>query len=295
MSDLSLFDLTGKKALVTGGAMGIGRACATALAMGGADVAIIDINEEVGQETVEAIKSMGCDSFFVHCDTSDKQQVQTMTNTVVKRFGRLDIGINNVGYGLPPGSSDTLAKEDWDGMIGVNLTGTFLCAQAQAQQMIQQTPMEGKIINTASVYGTIAGGNVAYNAAKAGVIHLTKTLAAEWGRFNINVNSFSPGMILSTTSAGVSLEMRQKIRAVTPMGYMQHAEDTYGAILYLASQASDFVTGHNLIVDGGHTLNTWLTPLKRETPPRANPEDEVYQVKKDLNALGVAYDQQGIK
>ena len=295
MSDLSLFELAGKKALVTGGAMGVGRACATALAMGGADVAIVDLNEEVGQKTVETIKAKGCDAFFVQCDISDPQQVQDMTAAVVKRFGRLDIGVNNVGYGLAAGGSEGLVKSDWDGMIGVNLTGTFLCAQAQAQQMIKQTPTEGKIINTASIFGSIAGGNVAYNAAKAGVIHLTKTLAVEWGRFNINVNCFSPSYILSTTSADAPLWYRQRVRETTPMGYFQHAEDVYGPLLFLASRASNFVTGHNLIVDGGHTLNTWLTPLERDVPPRVSPEEEIVEVKKDLDALGVPYDQHGVK
>lgn len=159
MSNLSLFDLTGKKAVVTGGNMGIGRACATALAMGGADVAIVARNEEMGLKAVESIRALDVDAFFVRCDVSDKQQVQEMTAAVVDRFGRLDIGVNNAGFGLPVGGSETLEKEEWDRVIGVNLTGTWLCAQAQAQQMIKQNPTEGKIINTASILATIAGGN----------------------------------------------------------------------------------------------------------------------------------------
>ena len=170
MSNLSLFDLTGKKALVTGGAMGIGRACATALAMGGADVAIVDLNEGLGNKAAESIKALGGDAFFVSCDVSDEQQVKTMTDTVVERFGRLDIGINNAGFGILPGGSETLAKDNWDKLINVNLTGTWLCAKYQAQHMIKQVPTEGKIINTASIFATMAGGHAGYNAAKAGVV-----------------------------------------------------------------------------------------------------------------------------
>ena len=293
MPDLSLFDLTGKRALVTGGAMGIGRACATALAMGGADVAIIDLNREVGEKTVQTIKGTGRDAFFVQCDISSKEQVQAMTDAVVKRFGRLDIAINNAGFGIAPGGSETLATETWDKVIGVNLTGTFLCAQAQAQQMIKQTPVEGKIINTASMYATIAGGNCSYNAAKAGVVHLTKTLAAEWGRFNINVNCFSPSWVMTSALSSVPEEMRARMREVTPIGHIQRPEDIYGAILYLASNASNFVTGHNLIVDGGHTLNTWLMPLEREIPPRVSPEEELIDMKKDLEAFTDPRDHSG--
>ena len=293
MPNLSLFDLTGKKALVTGGAMGIGRACATALAMGGADVAIIDINEDAGEKAVETIKRMGRNAFFVRCDISSKEHIQEMMAAVIEQFGRLDIAINNAGFGITPGGSETLDKDTWDKVIGVNLTGTFLCAQAQAQQMIRQTPVEGKIINTASMYATIAGGNCAYNAAKAGVVHLTKTLAAEWGRFNINVNCFSPSWVMTPGMCSVPAEVRARMREVTPIGHIQRPEDIYGAVVYLASNASNFVTGHNLIVDGGHTLNTWLIPLERDIPPRVSPEEELVEMKKDLDALSEPYDNNG--
>jgi len=293
MSNLSLFDLTGKKALVTGGAMGIGRACATALAMGGADVAIIDLNEEAGEKAVETIKKMGKNAFFVRCDISSKEQIQDMMAAVIEQFGRLDIAINNAGFGIAPGGSETLEKDAWDKVIGVNLTGTFICAQAQAQQMIKQSPTGGKIINIASMYATIAGGNCAYNAAKAGVVHLTKTLAAEWGRFNINVNCFSPSWVMTPGMRSVPAEVLARMREVTPIGHIQRPEDIYGAVVYLASNASNFVTGHNLIVDGGHTLNTWLIPLERDIPPRVSPEEEPVEMKKDLDALSEPYDNNG--
>ncbi|NQT85839.1 SDR family oxidoreductase, partial [bacterium] len=271
MADLSLFDLTGKKALVTGGAVGIGKACATALAMAGADVAIADIDEATGAKTAETIRAMGVDSMFVRCDVTRKDDVQNMVAQVVERFGRLDIGVNNAGIAILGGDED-LEQAAWDKVIAVNLTGVWLCAQAEAQQMIRQSPTEGKIINTASMSATIANCNASYDASKAGVVHMTKTLAAEWGRFNINVNCFSPSYLLTPMHASTPLEARERIRELTPMGYMQRPEDLYGPVTFLASAASDFVTGLDLIVDGGHTLNAWLVPLGREVPPRVSPE-----------------------
>lgn len=265
--------------------MGLGRACAKALAMGGANVAIVDLNERVALRTVSEIKSFGVNSFFVRCDVTDRAQVQEMTATVAKQFGRIDIGVNNAGFGPDVGGSESLDQRVWDSVLGVNLTGVFLCAQAQAQHMITQTPTEGKIVNTASIYGLVAGGNCSYNAAKAGVIQLTKTLAVEWGRFNINVNSISPSWVLTPGMIDTPEDLRKRMREVTPMGHIQRPEDIYGPILFLASRASNFVTGHNLVVDGGHTLNTWLTPLERTVPPRAAPDDEVRETLHDLAAL----------
>ena len=283
MKDLSLFDISGKSALVTGGAIGLGKALATALAKGGANVAIVDLNEETGHKTAAAIKSMGVESFFVRCDVSDKDQVSAMTEAVVERFGQLDIAVNNAGFGIL-GKAESLSQSEWDRVMRVNLTGVFLCAQAQAQHMIRRPRPEGKIVNIASIYGLIAGGNCAYNAAKSGVIHLTKSLAAEWGRYNINVNSISPGWVL-TPGNPVNASLRARMREIIPLGHVQRPEDLHGAVLFLASKASDFITGHNLVVDGGHTLNTWLLPLERELPPRVSPDEEELEVRKDWGAI----------
>jgi len=293
MADLSLFDLTGKKALVTGGAVGIGRACAVALAGAGADVAIIDIDEETGPKTADEIKAMGRDSLFVSCDVTSKAQVQDMVKAVVAAFGRLDIGVNNAGIAIL-GADEELDQADWDKVIAVNLTGVFLCAQAEAQQMIRQQPTEGKIINTASMSATIANCNASYDASKAGIVHMTKTLAAEWGRFNINVNCISPSYVLTPMHASTPIVVRQRIRELTPLGHVERPEDLYGAVVFLASAASNYVTGHDLMVDGGHTLNAWLVPLGRAVPPRVDPEQEVVQMKHDLDALGISYDADGI-
>lgn len=293
MADLSLFDLTGRMALVTGGAVGIGRACALALAKAGANVAILDINEETGQATVKEIEALGCQSLFVPCDVTNKGQVQAAVAKAVETFGRLDIAVNNAGIAIL-GADEALDQADWDKVIGVNLTGVFLCAQAEAQQMIRQNPTEGKIINLASMSARIANCNASYDASKAGVVHMTKTLAVEWGRFNINVNCISPSYVLTPMHASTPVPVRQHIRNATPLGHVQRPEDLYGAVVFLASDASNYVTGHDLLVDGGHTLNAWMAPLGRDLPARVSPEQEAVQMKIDLDKMGVPYDAAGV-
>jgi NAD(P)-dependent dehydrogenase (short-subunit alcohol dehydrogenase family) len=293
MADLSMFDLTGKKALVTGGAVGIGRACAVALATAGADVAITDIDASTGRKTAAEIKALGPDSMFVSCDVTSKPQVQAMVKAVVRRFKRLDIAVNNAGIAIL-GADEDLDQASWDKVIAVNLTGTFLCAQAEARQMIRQSPTEGKIINIASMSARIANCNASYDASKAGVVHMTKTLAAEWGRFNINVNCLSPSYVLTPMHASTPVPVRRRIRELTPLGHVERPEDLHGAVVFLASAASNYVTGLDLVVDGGHTLNAWLVPLSMAVAPRVSPRQEVVQMKHDLDALGIKYDADGI-
>jgi len=284
MSDLSMFDLSGRNAIVTGGAMGIGLGFARALAKAGANVAIVDVNEALGSRNAEALEAFGVKSLFVFCDVSSKKQVQTMVNQVQSHFGRLDIGVNNAGFGIL-GNSEELEESRWRAVLDVNLTGAFLCAQAQAQHMIRQSPCEGKIINTASMYGLFAGGNCAYNASKAGLIHLTRSLASEWGQFNINVNCISPGWVMTPGMSATPPEVRARMREVTPMGHLQRPEDLCGAIVFLASRASNFVTGHNLVVDGGHSINTWLQPLHRSVPPRVSQVEEDDAAREEIRIL----------
>ena len=292
MPNPALFDLTGRKALVTGGAVGIGRGYAIALASAGADVAIVDIDDKVGPKTAKEIQAMGRDSLYIHCDVTNREQVQAMVQAVVQRFGRLDIAVNNAGIAIL-GADETLQQKDWDKVIAVNLTGAFLCCQAEAKQMIEQKS-GGKIINTASMSATIANCNASYDASKAGIVHMTKTLAAEWGRFNINVNCISPSYILTPMHASTPTVVRQRIRDLTPLGYVERSEDLHGPVVFLASDASNYVTGHDLMVDGGHTLNAWLVPLSRSLPPRISPEQEIVQLKHDLAAMGLPFDKDGI-
>jgi NAD(P)-dependent dehydrogenase (short-subunit alcohol dehydrogenase family) len=293
MADLSLFDLSGKKALVTGAAVGIGRGCAVALARAGADVAIVDLNGQAGEKTAAEIRSLGRKSICVACDVTNRQQVQDMVRRVAGDFGRLDVAVNNAGLGIL-GADEEVPQKDWDKVIAVNLTGVFLCAQAEAQQMLRQEPVEGKIINIASMSATICNCNASYNASKAGVVQMTRMLAAEWGQHNINVNCISPSYVLTPMHASTPVVVRQRIRELTPLGHVERPEDLYGPVIFLASAASNYVTGHDLMVDGGHTLNAWLTPLSRSQPPRVSPAEEIVQLKHDLTTLGLKFDADGI-
>jgi len=293
MPNLSLFDLSGKKALVTGGAVGIGRGCAVALARAGADVAILDVDATTGPKTAEEIRAAGVDSLFAPCDVTRREQVHEAIQSVIGKFGQLDIAVNNAGIGIL-GADEELEQEDWDKVIAVNLTGAFLCAQAEAQQMLRQKPIEGKIINIGSMSATICNCNASYNSSKAGVVQMTRMLAAEWGQYNINVNSISPSYVLSPMHASTPPVVRQRIRELTPLGHVERPEDLHGAVVFLASAASNYVTGHDLVVDGGHTLNAWLTPLGRSVPPRVSPEEETIELKHDLDLLGLPYDEDGI-
>jgi len=289
MPDLSLFDLTGKKALVTGAGIGIGRGCAEALAMAGADVAIIDINMDTAEWTASEIRAKGRQAIAVRCDVSDEAQVGAMIAEVTGVFGNLDIAVNNAGISRAVRDIEQ-TKANWDKVISVNLTGVWLCARAEARQMRSQNPAGGKIINTASMAATIVSdGDGSYNAAKAGVVHLTHTLAAQWGSHNINVNCFSPSYTMTPNESYNSPEeVRNNIRNLTPLGHVQRPADLYGPIIFLASRASDYVTGQDLMVDGGHTLNAWLGPLSREVAPRITPDEEVAAMKRDISAVSSA-------
>ena len=283
---LSLFDLSGKKALVTGSAGGIGRACALALAEGGADVAVVDLNKARADKTVAAIKALGREAFFVRCDVANKEDVEAMVAAVVERFGCLDIAINNAGMIGAKAPELELEQDNWERVIGVNLTGVWLCAQAQAKQMVKQTPAGGKIINTASIAAVTACADGAYSAAKAGVVQMTRSLAAQWGQYNINVNSFSPGSTRTPLMASMTLEMQQQFRELTPLGHHLRPQDFAGVIVFMASAASDAMTGQNLVIDGGITLNhlqTFQPP--RAIPPRLSPEEEASGLLEELGEL----------
>ncbi|MCL2623738.1 MAG: SDR family oxidoreductase [Planctomycetaceae bacterium] len=293
MSSLKLFDLHGKSAFVTGASVGIGRGYATALAQAGAHVAVVDIDEETGRKTAAEIASYGVRSVFIRCDVTKKEDVESMIARTVEAFGRLDIAVNNAGIGIL-GADEDYSIDAWNKVLSVNLTGMYLCCQAATRQFLKQNPVCGKIINTASMSARIMNCNASYNASKGGVVAMTQMLAAEWGQYNINVNCISPSYILSPMHASTPVEVRRRIRELTPLGHVQRPEDLHGAIVFLASDASNYVTGHDLLVDGGHTLNAWLTPLGRSVPPRISPDEESVQLKKDLDALGVNYDENGI-
>jgi NAD(P)-dependent dehydrogenase (short-subunit alcohol dehydrogenase family) len=264
MHDVSMFSLNGKKALVTGGAGGIGKASAIGMAKAGADVAVIDLKDDWGRETVDEIKSLGRNGTFIHCDVSDFEQVQAMVKRVVDDFGRLDIAFNNVGVVFVGGKTiDDDALEVFSRTIASDLHSVFYCCREEAKYMIPQK--YGKIINACSTAGSTVptlpewatGATVtAYCAAKAGVKQMTKALAVEWVDYNICVNCISPGPVTTPGTQGVRdiPELLAHENATIPLHRQGEAEEMVGGVLYLASDASSFTTGHDLVMDGGYTV-----------------------------------------
>lgn len=253
------YEIAQRIILVTGGGSGIGRSCAMHFAGASALVAVADIREDLGLETVALIEESGGRAAFVQCDVSSAAQVQAMIDAVTRQFGRIDVAVNNAGV-YREGADDSYPKERWDEVIATNLTGTWMCAQAEMRQMVQQSPMGGKIINIASIGAHRAISNGAYDASKAAVVHLTRTLAARWGRFNINVNSVSPGYVDMVFGHSRHPDEQKRLRDMTPLARNLRCEDLNGPIHFLASDASAYVTGQDIIVDGGHTLSTWMIP-----------------------------------
>ncbi|MDR2184306.1 MAG: glucose 1-dehydrogenase [Treponema sp.] len=254
---LDRFKLDGKTALVTGGAQGIGQAYATALGEAGAKVAIVDINLALAEETANDLVKRGIEAIAVKTDVTSPEDVTKMVKTVVDKWGFLTIGVNNAGMGT---WRDSISQEfsEWRKILSLNLDAVFLCAQAEAREMVKRG--YGKIINTASMSAHISNtpqNQAAYNTSKAGVLHLTRSLAAEWAPQNIRVNSISPGYtktalvdkLLETPEGKTILpKWLEKI----PAARMAATGDLQGAVVYLASPASDYMTGSDMIIDGGY-------------------------------------------
>ncbi len=246
-----LFDITGKNAIVTGASRGLGRAIAIGLAKAGADLVVTDILDV--KETVEEVRKAGRNAIGLKVDVTSRKDVEEMIKHVINKFGRIDILVNNAGiYRSAP--AESMSEEDWDKVVDVNLKGEFLCAQEAGKQMIKQR--EGKIVNIASVAGQFASPqSAAYNASKAGIISLTKTLAVEWAKHNIQVNSICPGVFTTPMTEGLMEDkiFLNTVRKDVPMARAGRPEELVGAVIFLASKASSYVTGHALVVDGGWT------------------------------------------
>jgi NAD(P)-dependent dehydrogenase (short-subunit alcohol dehydrogenase family) len=259
------FDLNGKTAMVTGAAAGLGMACALGLAEAGADVAVVDIQDELGEQVAAKIRKLGREAFYLHCDVTHQDQVAATVKEIHARFGRLDIAHNNAGGGVGGlKSADEGAPELFRQVVELDLLSVFYCCHEQAKVMIPQGG--GLIINTASAAGTsvpnisyellpMGVGMAGYCAAKAGVKQLTKALATEWAEHNIRVNSISPGFITTSTTTFILdyPELLEQENSLTPMQRQGLAEEMVGGVIYLASDASSFTTGHDLVMDGGFT------------------------------------------
>ncbi|MCY4390127.1 MAG: SDR family NAD(P)-dependent oxidoreductase [Desulfurellaceae bacterium] len=253
MSGHSLFDVSGKRGYVTGGGSGLGRAIALGMAEAGAAVVVSDINQEAARKVAEEIHAQRGEARFLAINVSQKDQVEKLIRTTTEELGGLDFAFNNAGI-LKLGKPEDLSQADWQEELNVDLTGVFLCCQAAGRYMIDHGG--GKIVNTASISGLIVNSGLTYSTAKAGVIQLTRVLAMRWARHGVYVNCFSPGYIRTGMTAPhlTRPEVEKEMLRQTPLRRLGEPRDLVGAALFLAAPASDFVTGQNIIVDGGVTL-----------------------------------------
>lgn len=246
-----LFDLNGKVAIFVGGGGGLGRTISLGLARAGANVIPVSRDKERNREAVEEIVALGRKSLLTSVDVTDEQDVKRLVDEVMAKFGHIDILINAAGKNYKKPALE-LTGEEWDDVLAVNLKGTFLACKAVGEKMIAQK--SGKIINIASL-GSHLGitRSAAYCASKGAVLQLTKVLAAEWAPYGINVNCISPGYFKTPlTEKMLSVkETYDKIVNRTPMQRLGLPEDLVGATIFLCSDASNFVTGSTIAVDGG--------------------------------------------
>ncbi|WP_210129285.1 glucose 1-dehydrogenase [Staphylococcus sp. GDX8P66P] len=254
---LEQFKLDGKVAIVTGGAMGLGKAMATALAQAGANIVIADINEEIADNTAKEIsETENIEAIALKVDVTNPDAVNQMVEEVTKQFNKIDILVNNAGMTINA-KAEEMSFEDWNKVINLNLNGIFLVAQSVGRVMIKQG--YGSIINTSSMSGLIANKpqeQCSYNASKAGVIMLTKSLAMEWSKYNIKVNTIAPGYMkteLTKPFFDQGGEMIKDWMGFTPMGRPGTPNELGGIVVYLASDASSFAQGSVFTIDGGYT------------------------------------------
>ena len=242
-------ELKTKVALITGAAQGIGKAVTLVLARHGADVVVADVNIEKAQETAREVEALGRAAMAVRVDVTRLEDVEKMVEAAVQRFGKIDILINNAGI-----ARDKLilrmTEEDWDTVLNVNLKGTFNCTKAVIKHMSKQR--SGKIVNIASVVGIMGNpGQANYSASKAGVIGLTKTIAREFAARGINVNAIAPGYIQTPMTEVLPEKAKEELKRLIPMERLGQPEDVAHAVLFLVSEASSYITGNILNVNGG--------------------------------------------
>lgn len=253
MNVMDLFKLDGKTAIVTGGGRGLGAQIAEGFAEAGANVVLCSRKVEACEEMAEKLKQHGVRTLALECDVTKPEDVERVVRKTLEEFGTIDILVNNSGatWGA---SVLEMPLDAWRKVLDVNITGTFLMSQAAGEAMVKQG--SGKIINIASVAGL--GGidprlmdTIGYNTSKGAVITFTKDLAAKWGQHNINVNALAPGFFPTKMSRGLIEKGGNELLNLTPLNRFGTDEDLKGAALFLASKASDYVTGDVIIVDGG--------------------------------------------
>jgi len=241
--------LAGKVALVTGAAQGIGKAVALLLARNGADMVVSDINLEKAEETAKEVQTLGRKALAIKVDVAKLGDVEKMVEGILAQFGKVDILVNNAGI-----ARDKLilrmTEEDWDAVLNINLKGTFNCTKAVVRHMSKQK--SGKIVNIASVVGEMGNaGQGNYAASKAGVIGFTKTIAREFAQRGINVNAIAPGYIETPMTDALPEKAKEELKRLIPMDRLGRPEDVAEAVLFLVSEASSYITGQVLNVNGG--------------------------------------------
>lgn len=250
--------LVNKVAIVTGAGRGIGKAIALALAKEGADLVVVSRTPSEFMETAKEVEVLGRQALTLKVDVSKKEDVDSMVNLTMQKFGKIDVLVNNAGASMVR-PSEELSEEDWDKTIAVNLKGVFLCSQAVGRIMIKQKM--GKIINISSMAGKIGlPMRAAYCAAKAGVIALTKVLAVEWAKYSININAIAPSIVKTSIIADLirrGLANEEDLIRRTPMRRLATPEEVADLAVFLVSDASKYITGQTIFIDGGWLATSW--------------------------------------
>lgn len=251
--NLSMFDLTKKVAVVTGGYRGIGRGIAEGLAEAGADLVLCGRHLERCEEASHEIEKLGVKTLAVKCDVSKVEDVEEMIRATIKKFGKIDILVNNAGITGSAKPVIEMSDEEWDKTQAINLKGIFLCSRATAKEMIKQN--QGKIINVTSVNSFIPFPHSGdYCASKGGGLLLTRVLALELIRYNIQVNAICPGFFDTELNPGAKEGFDKVFKKRIPIRRIAHIKEIKGLAIFLASSASDYMVGSAVIIDGGLTL-----------------------------------------
>jgi 3-oxoacyl-[acyl-carrier protein] reductase len=247
-----MFELNGKTALVTGAARGLGQAIALKLAEAGADLALCDLNAEWVEETAEKVKALGRRAECYGVNVAEGESVAAGVKAIQKDFGKIDILVNNAGI-TKDGLIMRMSEDDWDAVLNVNLKGTFLCTKAVMRGMMKQR--SGTIVNIASVIGLMGNaGQANYAASKGGVISFSKTVGKELASRNVRCNAVAPGFIRTAMTDALDEEVQNKMKELIPLSRFGEPEDVANVVLFLASDASAYVTGQVISTCGGMVM-----------------------------------------